>query len=52
MVIKRGINSCETSGIEIFDHFREVTKMVLLGRGRLREPEKRLSQNIYERGKV
>ena len=108
--ISRAMYSCETSGIEVTDHFREVTKMVLLGsgaqrpikdymltryacyliaqngdpkkeeiafaqcyfavqtrkqeqieerialierteaRGRLRESEKRLSQNIYERG--
>lgn len=108
--ISRAMTSCETSGIEILDHFREVTKMVTLGsgsrrnikdymltryacyliaqngdpkkeeiafaqsyfaiqtrkqelieeriayierteaRGRLRESEKRLSQNIYERG--
>lgn len=104
------MNSCETSGINICDHFREVTKMIQTGkgahrpirdymltryacyliaqngdpkkeeiafaqsyfaiqtrkqelieeriayierteaRGRLRESEKRLSQNIYERG--
>ena len=104
------LRSCETSGITVTDHFREVTKMVQLGsgskrnvrdymltryacyliaqngdpkkaeiafaqsyfavqtrkqelikeriayierteaRGRLRESEKRLSQNIYERG--
>ncbi|MBE5944345.1 MAG: DNA damage-inducible protein D [Lachnospiraceae bacterium] len=108
--ISRAIESCETSGIEVTDHFREVTKMIETGkgahrsvkdymltryacyliaqngdpkkeeiafaqsyfaiqtrkqelieeriafierteaRGRLRESEKRLSQNIYERG--
>ena len=108
--VTRAIASCETSGIEVFDHFREVTKMIPTGkgaqrpikdymltryacyliaqngdpkkeeiafaqsyfsvqtrkqelieerialierteaRGRLRESEKRLSQNIYERG--
>lgn len=109
-VIKRAMNSCETSGIEVSNHFREVTKMIETGksahrsvrdymltryacyliaqngdtkkeeiafaqsyfaiqtrkqelieeriayierteaRGRLRESEKQLSQNIYERG--
>ena len=108
--VSRAMESCETSGIEGSDHFREVTKMVSLGsgaqrpikyymltryacyliaqngdpkkeeiafaqsyfavqtrkqelieerialierteaRGRLRESEKSLSQNIYERG--
>lgn len=108
--IARAIESCETSGINVPDHFREVTKLITAGkgaqrpiknymltryacyliaqngdpkkeeiafaqsyfavqtrkqelieerialverteaRGRLRESEKRLSQNIYERG--
>ena len=108
--ILRAIDSCETSGVPVSDHFREVTKMISLGktaqrsikdymltryacyliaqngdpkkseiafaqsyfavqtrkqeiiaeriayierteaRGRLRQSEKRLSQNIYERG--
>ncbi len=108
--IARAMESCESSGIEVLNHFREITKMVSLGsgskrgvkdymltryacyliaqngdpkkeeiafaqsyfalqtrkqefieerislierteaRGRLRESEKRLSQNIYERG--
>lgn len=31
--VNRAMESCETSGIEISDHFREVTKMVPLGSG-------------------
>lgn len=29
----RAMESCETSGIEVTDHFREVTKMISLGSG-------------------
>ena len=35
--ISRAKDSCETSGIEVADHFREVTKMVTLGSGAQRE---------------
>lgn len=31
--IKRAMESCKTSQIEVLDHFREVTKMVQLGSG-------------------
>lgn len=31
--ICRAVESCENSGIEVSDHFREVTKMVSLGSG-------------------
>ena len=31
--ISRAMDSCETSGIEVSDHFREITKMVSLGSG-------------------
>lgn len=31
--IGRAIESCETSGIEVSDHFREVTKMIVPGSG-------------------
>lgn len=31
--IKRSMEFCETSGITVTDHFREVTKMVQLGSG-------------------
>ena len=35
--ISRAVESCKTQGINIDDHFREVTKMVRLGSGSLRE---------------
>ncbi len=31
--ITRAMDSCETSGIEVSDHFREVTKMITAGKG-------------------
>lgn len=31
--IHRAMSSCEASGINVSNHFREVTKMVLLGSG-------------------
>ena len=37
MAIGRAVESCRTSGIEVSDHFREVTKMVRLGSGSQRE---------------
>ncbi|MBR7002957.1 MAG: DNA damage-inducible protein D [Neisseriaceae bacterium] len=36
-VIIRAIESCETSGVAVFDHFRELTKMVQVGSGAKRE---------------
>jgi len=35
--IGRAVESCRTSGIEVSDHFCEVTKMVRLGSGSQRE---------------
>jgi DNA-damage-inducible protein D len=35
--ISRAIDSCQTTGIEASDHFREVTKMVQLGSGSKRD---------------
>jgi hypothetical protein len=35
--IGRAMQSCKTLGISIDDHFREVTKMVMLGSGSQRE---------------
>lgn len=31
--VSRAIDSCETGGIEVSDHFREVTKMIETGKG-------------------
>ena len=35
--IQRAIESCETSGVVTSDHFREVTKMITIGKGGKRE---------------
>ena len=35
--ISRAIESCETSQIEVIDHFREVTKMIIVGKGGKRQ---------------
>lgn len=35
--IKRSMESCETSGIVVLDHFREITKMIMIGQGGKRE---------------
>ena len=37
MAINRAVESCKTQGINVDDHFREVTKMVVLGSGAKRE---------------
>ena len=31
--VKRSMDSCETAGITVSDHFREVTKMIMAGKG-------------------
>jgi len=36
-VVSRGKESCETGGIEVCDHFREVTKMIETGKGARRK---------------
>lgn len=37
VAIRRAIDSCKSQGISIDDHFREVTKMITLGKGGQRE---------------
>ncbi|MDR2027230.1 MAG: DNA damage-inducible protein D [Prevotellaceae bacterium] len=39
VAINRAVESCKTQGINVDDHFREVTKMVNLGSGAKREVE-------------
>jgi DNA-damage-inducible protein D len=39
VAINRAVESCKTQGINVDDHFREVTKMVELGSGAKREVE-------------
>ena len=38
VAIGRAVDSCKTQGINVDDHFREVTKMVKLGSGAKRVP--------------
>ena len=37
VAIHRAVDSCKTQGVNVDDHFREVTKMVELGSGAKRE---------------
>ena len=37
VAVHRAVDSCKTQGINVDDHFREVTKMVELGSGAKRE---------------
>ncbi len=39
VAINRAVESCKTQGVNVDDHFREVTKMVELGSGAKREVE-------------
>ncbi len=39
VAIKKAVDSCENSGIEVSDHFRGVTKMVTIGSGAERKVE-------------
>ena len=37
VAINRAVESCKTQGIDVEDHFREVTKMIEIGKGGKRE---------------
>lgn len=37
VAIQRAIESCKTQGVSVDDHFREVTKMIEIGKGGIRE---------------
>lgn len=37
VAIKRAVESCKTQNINVDDHFREVTKMIEIGKGGKRE---------------
>jgi len=41
VAINRAVDSCKTQHINIDDHFREVTKMIEIGKGDKREISKR-----------
>ena len=39
VALNRAVESCKTQGINVDDHFREVTKMIDIGKGAKREIE-------------
>lgn len=39
VAINRAVESCKTQRIDVGDHFREVTKMIKIGKGGKREVE-------------
>jgi DNA-damage-inducible protein D len=41
VAVHRAVDSCKTQGVNVDDHFREVTKMVEIGKGGKREVTER-----------